>query len=214
MSPEAPPRCRMCALPAWRLQKSQTWSAYCGSSGHCTSRERICQRCEAPFIVNMNGADKKYCSLSCKFGGGYSVDNQAMSLPCAWCGKAPSTRIFRGGIWPYVCADCLYPIRHVVSRLKDHRVSIDRARMLIRDPGCEVCGANLLDKVRTNGRGKTISNLVVDHDHSCCPVDSHSCGKCVRGLLCYHCNWAAGQLQDSAEKARSLARYLDQWKNR
>jgi hypothetical protein len=34
--------------------------------------------------------------------------------------------------------------------------------------------------------GKT-KRLAVDHDHRCCPGPK-SCGKCVRGLACGHCN--------------------------
>lgn len=49
--------------------------------------------------------------------------------------------------------------------------------------------------------------LAVDHDHSCCPADK-SCGKCVRGLLCVHCNRAVGLLKDSAGNAARLLEYL------
>lgn len=33
-----------------------------------------------------------------------------------------------------------------------------------------------------------------DHDHACCS-GSHSCGKCLRGLLCNRCNYYVGQLE-------------------
>jgi hypothetical protein len=47
----------------------------------------------------------------------------------------------------------------------------------------------------------------VDHDHACCPGE-HTCGYCVRGLLCRACNWACGALKDNPEMARRLADYL------
>lgn len=32
--------------------------------------------------------------------------------------------------------------------------------------------------------------LHLDHDHACCPGKGQSCGKCIRGLLCFGCNGA------------------------
>lgn len=52
-------------------------------------------------------------------------------------------------------------------------------------------------------------HLAVDHDHSCCP-GKVTCGRCVRGLLCFACNSALGRFNDDREViARALA-YLSQ----
>jgi hypothetical protein len=48
--------------------------------------------------------------------------------------------------------------------------------------------------------------LHVDHDHSCCPALSTSCGKCVRGLLCFGCNTLVGRVEEFRE---SLSSYLN-----
>lgn len=52
--------------------------------------------------------------------------------------------------------------------------------------------------------------LVVDHDHACCPDRKSSCGDCVRGLLCRSCNLALGYLRDSPDLALAVAAYLRQ----
>jgi hypothetical protein len=64
--------------------------------------------------------------------------------------------------------------------------------------GCAVCGATPAQ----NGRV-----LAVDHDHACCP-GVYSCGKCVRGLLCHHCNTGLGHFVDSPERLEAAAAYL------
>ena len=61
---------------------------------------------------------------------------------------------------------------------------------------CEVCGVK--------------DNLTIDHDHTCCPGRT-SCGKCVRGTVCQHCNRSMGQAKDSIEILRSLADYLERY---
>jgi hypothetical protein len=202
------PRCHMCAHPAWWLKKTQKWGLYCGSTG-CVSRERLCQRCGSPFALGISGAGTKYCSLECRVARCHSARVLVVALPCAWCGRRPAdNRGFAGQKWPYICAECLHPIRHVVPRLKDHSVPHEMARRLLTDSACEICGTDMLER-RRQSNGKVAATLVVDHDHECCPVEQRSCGKCVRGLICRTCNVAAGLLYDDAQRARSLADYLD-----
>lgn len=54
---------------------------------------------------------------------------------------------------------------------------------------------------------KTNEATNIDHDHSCCP-GGRSCGKCVRGILCHHCNTALGLVKDSEEILNNLIKYL------
>ena len=52
----------------------------------------------------------------------------------------------------------------------------------IFDNKCGFCGSP--ETASRNGR---VFHLAVDHDHDCCP-GAKSCGRCIRGLLCFHCN--------------------------
>lgn len=51
-----------------------------------------------------------------------------------------------------------------------------------------------------------------DHNHECCPT-GHSCGKCIRGILCDRCNRALGNVGDSVEKLYALIDYLKRTSN-
>lgn len=58
----------------------------------------------------------------------------------------------------------------------------------------------------TEGCGRP--GVDVDHDHACCP-GKRACGKCIRGILCHPCNLALGNVEDSIERLRGLAAYLE-----
>ena len=48
----------------------------------------------------------------------------------------------------------------------------------------------------------------IDHDHSCCPAGK-SCGRCIRGLLCFTCNILLGVAKDNTEILNNAVRYLE-----
>lgn len=50
--------------------------------------------------------------------------------------------------------------------------------------------------------------IEVDHDHSCCPGQAKTCGRCVRGLLCRRCNLFLGYLETYRDRLDEALRYL------
>lgn len=86
--------------------------------------------------------------------------------------------------------------RHYLYR---YGISAERYDQMVAERGnrCDICGGP------PNGKGA----LHVDHDHACCPGD-RTCGKCVRGLLCYRCNTALGAINDNLQTAQGMLSYL------
>jgi hypothetical protein len=56
--------------------------------------------------------------------------------------------------------------------------------------------------------GTAPEKFYVDHDHACCP-GTRTCGNCVRGLLCFNCNTALGQVKDSPQILLAMIQYLN-----
>lgn len=76
-----------------------------------------------------------------------------------------------------------------------------RARLEAQGGKCAVCRVDAPTDVRTR-------LFHVDHDHSCCPTSSKTCGKCTRGLLCHACNTGLGNFQDNPERLLAAVAYL------
>jgi hypothetical protein len=64
-----------------------------------------------------------------------------------------------------------------------------------------------------------IGDLDIDHDNKCCPRllgngkrRNIFCGKCIRGLLCYHCNKMLGFYESSNRRLNipQFEKYLEQ----
>lgn len=92
------------------------------------------------------------------------------------------------------------PEKVFAARLGRYGITPERYEEMLasQNGGCAVCG-----ELPGNKR------LAVDHDHSCCPEQRKSCGKCVRGLLCDGCNMAIGKMKESAERLYRAAIYVE-----
>lgn len=77
---------------------------------------------------------------------------------------------------------------------KRHRITEEQYNKLysLYDGKCHSCKKN--------------EAICIDHDHLCCQ-SNRSCGKCVRGILCHHCNTALGLLKDDVNVIILLAEY-------
>lgn len=93
---------------------------------------------------------------------------------------------------------------NLARKLKKFGLTEERFQSLLDEQGggCAICGSEL-----PNGRGTL---LFVDHDRRCCPKPG-SCGKCVRGLLCHHCNTAIGLMSEDADRMRAAITYIDRY---
>jgi hypothetical protein len=204
------PLCAMCPRDARWLVKYQAYARYCGGEARCINRERSCKNCGHLFAVNEGGAGTRYCSLECKRQG-YTQGFRKIDpehYQCAWCGVITTHRNAGHKAWPYICAACLQPIKHVLQRLHQHHVTPGQARQLVIDPSCPLCGVEMLTPVRRSN-GHLSPLLTVDHDHNCCP-GTFSCGHCIRGLICNNCNLTLGLMRDDITNLQAMVRYLQQ----
>lgn len=82
-----------------------------------------------------------------------------------------------------------------------YRVSDDDFIKFVINPHCQ------------NPECSETSDLVMDHDHSCCDKPP-TCGKCNRGWLCRKCNISIGMAQESPRIIRGLIKYLEDYDTR
>lgn len=89
-----------------------------------------------------------------------------------------------------------YRIDYRLRRFAAHHITEERYLELYLQQG-EACAAC----------HEPVENPSIDHDHQCCS-GRKSCGQCIRGLLCSHCNSALGFVDDSIVRLELLIAYL------
>lgn len=147
-----------------------------------------CLECNGEFLVVQG--NKKYCSDDCarvsRLRRRRDSEYRPEKLQCLHC-KDPVP--YKSGQRRYCSPDCR---KAAVALMAKWRVKgIGPTDFEER---CALCGAVDVD-------------LVIDHDHRCCPTE-RACGKCVRGLLCRPCNVGLGMFKDNPELLLAAAKYV------
>ena len=86
-------------------------------------------------------------------------------------------------------------------RIKDtYGITLEQKAQMLVDQGgcCAICQSQ-------DSGGKP---WAVDHDHACCPGEK-SCGKCIRGILCWRCNSMLGLAGDKPATLSRAITYLE-----
>jgi len=99
------------------------------------------------------------------------------------------------------CNSCSSLLGHV-RNIKQYGITLDEYHDMLerQNYACKICGRN--DKTYRK-------RLSIDHDHNCC-TGIKSCGKCIRGLLCHHCNAGLGNFGDNIDLLKKAMEYLKQ----
>jgi uncharacterized protein YlaI len=182
---------------------------------------QVCQKCGKEFTRVKGSTGVKYCGRECQTSAWKvqitewaETHKGETTYLCGACEKRfawtpEGVRSIKFGLRLVLCADCAGRVRHVLNRLRSHRVPVETIYAIARtgEAECPVCGVDIMTPQRAPGGDDRIL-MVVDHDHRCCPGQVSKCGKCVRGLLCFRCNVVAGMLDEDPDIARALADHL------
>lgn len=154
---------------------------------------RNCLECQKPFPAKF--ARNTYCSEVCGRAA-YKRQSRTGTLKrnCTIC----STEFTPNSSVHWLCSKACISVRQRHQRLATrYGLTADAFEDLLHRQrgGCAICETRESDR------------WAVDHDHACCDGDS-TCGKCIRGILCFPCNQALGLLRDSPENLKRALSYL------
>lgn len=171
------------------------------------TKTTTCGHCGESFAYRSQGT-RRYCGDECRRLGALDASRKRLAAKprpvrtCVNCGRQ-WVRPYGPGKPQARCDDCLpHRERHrsvsrfgITPRQYDELLAAQGGMCAI--PGCGITS-------ETNG-GRA---LAVDHDHTCCPDQARSCGKCVRGLLCNGHNRGLGYFHDDIGELLAAVAYL------
>jgi hypothetical protein len=154
----------------------------------------VCVECKQEYIATR--PQQEYCSSTCqKIAYARERATPLTVRNCIIC----SIEFMPNSAMHTLCSDKCIDIRNRNNYLaRKYGLTLETFEELLKKQGggCAIC------------KTKDTTNLVVDHDHTCCVGKENTCGKCVRGILCWHCNAALGLFKDSQKIVEQAAAYL------
>jgi hypothetical protein len=168
---------------------------------------RNCSKCKLylPHDRFSKGTNQGYSSY-CKecahlyYRGRYQNKKKIMKVTethkqCRVCEELLLFDEYSGKRNPY-CKKCHAYLGHV-RNVRKYGIEPEDYIIMLKEQEykCKIC------------KTKTTKRLCIDHDHSCC-TDNNSCGKCIRGLICFDCNVALGMIKDNINTLQSMIEYL------
>lgn len=170
-------------------------------------RRRYCEdhvpRCNEPGCIQprRGRSGARYCDEHAR-SRDYVID-ATVELECIGCDEMFRRRRTRDVTYPSsiawreFCPECVGKSPLSLATLRRHNVPYEftkRWLVLGDELSCEFpnCGRRLTH------RG--VARPYIDHDHGHCPRE-HSCGECVRGVLCAVCNTAVAHFERLLRRA-------------
>lgn len=161
-----------------------------------------CEHCGHDYTyTKTTGVRRKYCGERCKMNAGAdrAAERRRTAVRECACGSPDVPKVGKS-----VCKSCRKTDRDRTAGNRKRRFSyygITEAQfdeILVGQRGCcAVCG--------TDDPGER--QWMIDHDHKCCPGIG-SCGQCIRGIVCYYCNFMLGNSRDNPQILLAGAKYL------
>jgi hypothetical protein len=106
------------------------------------------------------------------------------------------------GYYGSYCKSCIKEMGSIRNISRYGITKEEYYQMFIEQDGvCKIC----------NNPEKEKSRMCIDHNHSCCSNEeknSRSCGKCIRGLICFRCNVVLGMVKDNKDILQKMINYL------
>lgn len=157
-----------------------------------TKDDRECEGCGITFTPWAR--DQKKCSTSCP-----GKPRETKRCLNSFCQAEFMPGLRTGNRQKYCSKEC----GQKAETIQVHNITINEYNEMWTAQGgvCAIC------KTNDPGKGAGKGHLHVDHDHECCP-GPHSCGNCVRGLVCFGCNAMMGNGKDDPNVLLQGVMYL------
>lgn len=164
--------------------------------GLCAAHYRRLQRGQElrPIIApygreNDRRCEHSWCERFSVTDDGYCVEHYAQYV-----NRKPKRLCFISGCsLDYYCNGACKKHHNSLYRFN---ISVIQYNEMFISGACEICAST--------------SNLVIDHDHKCCPGKTKKlCGRCNRGVICGNCNISIGHAKENTETLKRMVSYLN-----